>query len=821
MEGVDNEPEPAPAPTRVQERFLCYVCGISLSRKSNLDRHIDRLHSGLPEVFRCEYCKMTFSERQHFEEHVKQHKPTKKFTPAAHSLKIASQYERVFGRAASLDYVFADRRGIIEVLQHELLRKNVVKAAINLECTFVKRGPDGTIIDRLPEVILHSKYYTLYRMQALNKFVKSCKADIFKRFEDLTLRGSNWILQRIHLMRISTVKIKDLIGGCENASKISVNKMYRGRYLTNPPSFDNGCFYYCIAHHLTKSEDVNTLTAFIHKNIRPINNDKEFKNAVRISQIAKFERVNKHLDLAINVVMCDNEVLFPLYNSKRRDAANQISLLLHFAETLQDVGHYIYIKDFNKYASHSYVTKDNKTAYIPGFYCHGCLQRFKRKATYEAHVEVCKERKTQRVIIPEPNSFMEFNALRKSYPLPLIALCDMESAMRECEYCNICMDARECPHSTTYVNQHEAFAFCLLIFDRNNEVVLDFTYAGDDCVEKLLNYLLDHEAMLTELFFKNLPMVMTESDKAHFQTTNQCVLCGKDFDRLDVRAAHHEHYTSKYIGPTHQDCNLNARLYDCQIPIFFHNLSGYDINFIVKALSKVESGRIQKLEVMPHNTEKIRKMDINCFQFMDSMDFLSGSLAAITNDLVLSNHDFPLLAKTNMYETEEQKQLLLRKGVFPYSLVRDHVQLLGITSLPPKEAFYSDLSQHELSDEDYAHAQAVWDAFKCRDLLDFMFLYLRLDTILLSESLIKFRTLLINEVSLDPCQFLSTPHLSFHLMLKISQVKLEYLSDPGMIDMLDSSIRGGHSFTNIRHTEKNEKENIHLAYWDCKLLLLL
>jgi hypothetical protein len=327
--------------------------------------------------------------------------------------------------------------------------------------------------------------------------------------------------------------------------------------------------------------------------------------------------------------------------------------------------------------------------------------------------------------------------------------------------------------------------------------------------------------MLTELFFKNLPMVMTESDKAHFQTTNQCVLCGNPFGILDVKAAHHEHYTSKYIGPTHPDCNLNARLYDCCIPIFCHNLSGYDINFIVKALSQVKSERIKKLEVMPHNTEKIRKMDINCFQFMDSMDFLSGSLASITNDLVLSNHDFPLLAKTNMYETEEQKQLLLRKGVFPYSMVRDHVQLLGITSLPPKEAFYSDLSQHEISEEDYAHAQAVWTAFKCRDLLDYMFLYLRLDTILLSESLIKFRTLLINEVNLDACQFLSTPHLSFHLMLKISQVKLEYLSDPGMIDMLDSSIRGGHSFTNIRHTEKNEDENVHLAYWDCKLLLLL
>ena len=36
--------------------------------------------------------------------------------------------------------------------------------------------------------------------------------------------------------------------------------------------------------------------------------------------------------------------------------------------------------------------------------------------------------------------------------------------------------------------------------------------------------------------------------------------------------------------------------------------------------------------------------------------------------------------------------------------------------LPPKEAFYSNLNLEDISDEDYAHAQKVWDVFETNDL---------------------------------------------------------------------------------------------------------
>ena len=45
-------------------------------------------------------------------------------------------------------------------------------------------------------------------------------------------------------------------------------------------------------------------------------------------------------------------------------------------------------------------------------------------------------------------------------------------------------------------------------------------------------------------------------------------------------------------------------------------------------------------------------------------------------------------------------------------------------SLPDKESFYSELNKERITDEDYAHAQKVWDALNIKNLgeyHDFMF----------------------------------------------------------------------------------------------------
>ena len=57
--------------------------------------------------------------------------------------------------------------------------------------------------------------------------------------------------------------------------------------------------------------------------------------------------------------------------------------------------------------------------------------------------------------------------------------------------------------------------------------------------------------------------------------------------------------------------------------------------------------------------------------------------------------------------------LLLRKGVYPYEYM-DSWEKFDETTLPPKESFYSNLNLEDISNEDYGHAQKVWDVFEIK-----------------------------------------------------------------------------------------------------------
>ena len=54
-------------------------------------------------------------------------------------------------------------------------------------------------------------------------------------------------------------------------------------------------------------------------------------------------------------------------------------------------------------------------------------------------------------------------------------------------------------------------------------------------------------------------------------------------------------------------------------------------------------------------------------------------------------------------------------------------------SLPEKESFYSKLNNEHITDENYAHAQKVWDSFNIKNLGEHYDLYVQSDTLLLAD----------------------------------------------------------------------------------------
>src|SRR5688572_1417089 len=148
--------------------------------------------------------------------------------------------------------------------------------------------------------------------------------------------------------------------------------------------------------------------------------------------------------------------------------------------------------------------------------------------------------------------------------------------------------------------------------------------------------------------------------------------------------------------------------------------------------------------------------------------------------------------------------LLLRKGVYPYEYA-DGVERLNATELPPKSAFYSKLNDSDISDEDYAHAKTVWTEFRCKTLREYHDLYNQSDVLLLADVFENFRDVCCENYGLDPAWYYTSPGLAWDAALKLTEVKLELLSDYDMILMVKHGIRGGVSTISHRYGQANNK----------------
>ena len=120
--------------------------------------------------------------------------------------------------------------------------------------------------------------------------------------------------------------------------------------------------------------------------------------------------------------------------------------------------------------------------------------------------------------------------------------------------------------------------------------------------------------------------------------------------------------------------------------------------------------------------------------FRDSLQFLFSSLDALSGSLAKSGrenfkHTDQVIA--NRYASTNV-ELLKRKGIFCYDYL-DTFDRLAETALPSREQFFSKLANSECKQEDYEHAQRVWNEFSCASLGDYMRLYLLNDICILAD----------------------------------------------------------------------------------------
>ena len=305
---------------------------------------------------------------------------------------------------------------------------------------------------------------------------------------------------------------------------------------------------------------------------------------------------------------------------------------------------------------------------------------------------------------------------------------------------------------------------------------------------------------------------MTDDDELCFRLEEKCHICNKKYTDKDIRVRDHCHITGKYRGSAHQECNLKLRVNpeEIKIPVIFHNLRGYDSHLLMQNIGEIakkhthknSKGREMEMQInaIPNNMEKYMAFMLgNHLTFIDSLQFMSSSL-----DKLVSNLPKDDLKYTSQAFKGRRLELMTRKGVYPYDFM-DSFEKFDQKELPTKGDFYSILNDQHISDEDYQHAKKVWNAFKCKNLGQYHDLYLGSDVLLLADVFESFRKTCLEYCKLDPCHYFTSPGLSWDAMSKMTNIKLELMTDIDMFQFIEKGMRGGVSYIANRYGKANNK----------------
>ena len=292
---------------------------------------------------------------------------------------------------------------------------------------------------------------------------------------------------------------------------------------------------------------------------------------------------------------------------------------------------------------------------------------------------------------------------------------------------------------------------------------------------------------------------LTKEQRREHTRAKACHICLSPFKLNERKVRDHCHYTGEYRGAAQSNCNLQHKI-PGHIPVIFHNLSGYDANPFIKELS----AHTDRMGVIAENKEDYVSFSIKVkvgtridkygmevpvemdLSFINSYRFMSSSLESLVNKLSGGRHRFE---GVDNY-TRKQKSLLIRKGVYPYEYMDSWIKFFEV-GLPRIDDFYSKLNVLGISDDDYEHAEKVWEEFGLKSLGEYHDLYLCTDVILLSNVFEKFREVCLENYGLDLAHFYTAPGLAWQMCLKKTGITLDLITDPDMLLMFKRGIRGG------------------------------
>ena len=491
--------------------------------------------------------------------------------------------------------------------------------------------------------------------------------------------------------------------------------------------------------------------------------------------------------------------------------------------------HYSLIKNFSRLIRSQITTRTDEPIQI----CKRCFSHFTKEELLEKHIKYCSNNATAFVKMPEPNTMLYFKNYYKKLPIPFVVYADFECFTKPM---NSCSPNPKDSYNYNY-QKHEPSGFCFYvkgIVDKKIKPIIYTKTSEDEDISKVFVEKLAEvtKGIYNDFYQKPKPLKLTKEEQKLFEKAVNCHICSRELKKDKV--TDHCHFTGQYRGAAHNKCNLMC----CKprvLPVIFYNLQGYDAHLFKKQLARLEGD----LNCIPSTEEKyisfsksIKVGEYYCLKlgkmcpinfeirFLDSFKFLQTSLANLVSNL--SKEDFH---NTN-HVFKKNVDLLTRKGVYPYDYVSS-LDKLSETQLPPKEEFYSQLYDEDISDDDYQHAINVWNTFNCKTIRDYHDLYLKSDVLLLADVFENFRKTCLKHYKLDPVHYYTSPGLAWDACLKETGQHLQLLHDYDMLMMFERGIRGGITHISKRYAEANnkymkdynpDKESTYIQYLDANNL---
>ena len=585
-------------------------------------------------------------------------------------------------------------------------------------------------------------------------------------------RGSGWVFGCVKKCTLTTALFRPLTGSSFLRTPPDIlNK----NAVVNIENDDNKCFLWSVLAHLHPAKK-NPNRLYHYKKFANELNVEGLTFPLNVSDVPKFEKLNT--SLKINVLMYEEKDCIPLYVSKFHDRPTHINLLLLSDDSKH---HYVLIRNMSRLVA-------SRSAYNGKHYvCDHCLHPFTVKDAFDRHVPHCCMHAPQRVVYPEPGTILKWDSPMKTQRLTHIIYCDFESFIVKGVKKDMHVPSGYCCHTVSAFEEYQT------------EPTL---YSGENVMDHFFNHIMEEHERISRILNKNVPMRDLTPDqlREHIEAT-VCNVCEQEFDDKNCKVHDHCHVTGSYRQAACASCNLQLKhpythVDKCRrflINVVIHNLKGYDSHLILKHFNRrVVDGEIT---VIASNSERYISFEFAGIRFLDSFQFMASSL----NELV-SNLNSNMFMQTNRWL--KHPELMKSKGVYPYEYM-DGRDRFTETQLPPKECFYSKLTEEEITDEEYDRAQLVWKTYGCKTMQDYHDIYLKSDVLLLADVFEAFRTMSLETYKLDPCHYYTAPGLAWDAMLKHTKVNLELISDPEIFLLLENSIRGGVAMISKRYAKAN------------------